>query len=30
MTLNLKSETDIYPGDESGPMLQWLVVDVSL
>ena len=30
MTLQLKRETDIHPGDESGPFVQWLVADVSL
>ena len=29
MTLEHKSETDIHPGDESDPIVQWLVVDVS-
>ena len=30
MTFKLKSETDIYPGDENGLILQCLVVNVSL
>ena len=30
MTLKLKNETDIHPGDESGSIVQCLVVDVSL